>query len=64
MEFVIVNNMKIFKFVIVSLFWIILEQKVELLFFIEGIVIGVLESIGRKSVCIKFGLLKILLYFN
>lgn len=64
MEFVTVNNMKILKFVTASLFWIILEQKAELLFFIEGTVTGVLESTGRKSVCTKFGLLKILLYLN
>lgn len=64
MEFVTVNNMKILKFVTASLFWIILEQKAELLFFIEGTATGVLESTGRKSVCTKFGLLKILLYLN
>lgn len=55
MEFVTVNNMKILKFVTASLFWIILEQKAELLFFIEGTATGVLESTG---------LLKILLYLN
>ena len=64
MEFVTVNNMKILKFVTASLFWIILEQKAELLFFIEGAATGVLESTARKSVCSKFGLLKILLYLN
>ena len=53
--------MKILKFVTASLFWIILEQKAELLFFIEG---TATESTGRKSVCTKFGLLKILLYLN
>ena len=37
---------------------------VILLFFIEGTATGVLESTGRKSVCTKFGLLKILLYLN
>lgn len=55
MEFVTVNNMKKLKFVTASLFWIFLEQKAELLFFIEGTATGVLESTG---------LLKILLYLN
>lgn len=35
MEFVTVNNMKILKFVTASLFWIILEQKAELLFLLK-----------------------------
>lgn len=58
MEFVTVNNMKILKFVTASLFWIILEQKAELLFFIEGTATGCLRKHRQKKCLHKIWIIK------